>query len=442
MSDLAYPQRMITRLLNDASKVLGLKVVGLGLGFGLQIAIARWLGVEAFGTYTFCLSIAGIAVIIANLGVPAAAVRFVAQYASSSEWRKLKGFLIWSFALTAISSVACLVLTWLAVGLVVEVMPENSGPPMYVLTLLIVPYALLRLCDSVLRGFGEPVLAYWAENIGRPLLLLTAVGVAVSLGHPATAMTLALLTLGTFVVLGVVQTRFVLRRAGRTLAVRPAGYARQLWWSTALPLLLLASFQTVHDKVDILALGALASTAEVGVYHAASKIAGLLAIGLVSINAMLAPRVAALYHAGRSDELQTLLDQVMIWYLAPAVLGLLGFVVFGEHLLGAFGEDFRSGYFALLLIGLGQLLSASAGPVLLLLNMTGLQAISARIFALSIVVNVALNFLLIPRFGINGAAAASAVSLGLWNFVMLLVVRKQLQIHCHLLRVRYGLRWN
>ena len=68
------------------------------------------------------------------------------------------------------------------------------------------------------------------------------------------------------------------------------------------------------------------------------------------------------------------------------------------------------------------------GPVGLLLNMTGHERETAKGVAISAVLNMVLNFLLIPRWGITGAAVATTVSMIAWNLLLAWQVNTKLTI--------------
>jgi len=104
-------------------------------------------------------------------------------------------------------------------------------------------------------------------------------------------------------------------------------------------------------------------------------------------------------------------------------------------LLSLFGADFVAGYPALIILTAGMIVNAAAGPVGLLLNMTGHQRLCAKIFGTSALINVVLNALLIPQLGIVGAALATAATMILWNLWLLIMVARKLDLHPSLIRI-------
>jgi O-antigen/teichoic acid export membrane protein len=93
-----------------------------------------------------------------------------------------------------------------------------------------------------------------------------------------------------------------------------------------------------------------------------------------------------------------------------------------------FGAAYAGAAAPLAILASGQLVNATAGPVAALLSMTGHERDVGAVFTMAAIINVLLNIFLIPRFGINGAAAATAVSLAFWNIALFVRVRSRLGI--------------
>ena len=93
-----------------------------------------------------------------------------------------------------------------------------------------------------------------------------------------------------------------------------------------------------------------------------------------------------------------------------------------------FGEEYADGRIALAILCVGQLTNALVGSVGFLLNMTGNERDVAKGFAIAAIINIALNLVLIPLFGIEGAAFATAVSMMVWNVLLYRQARAKLGI--------------
>ena len=104
-------------------------------------------------------------------------------------------------------------------------------------------------------------------------------------------------------------------------------------------------------------------------------------------------------------------------------------LVFSEDIMHLAGEEFIAGSVALILVCLGQIINSIVGSVGYLNTMTGHPQLNLIGSVIAMAVNVVLNLLLIGPLGINGAAIATAASLGVGNIINFIFMYKNLKIH-------------
>ncbi len=103
--------------------------------------------------------------------------------------------------------------------------------------------------------------------------------------------------------------------------------------------------------------------------------------------------------------------------------------------MGVFGTEFKAGYSTLVALTLGRLLSGLAGSVSFLMTMTNYQAQAAKVFAMAVVLNIVLNSVMIPIWGIFGAGCATALTTVVWKVVMLAFVRRNIGVNPTVFRI-------
>ena len=103
-------------------------------------------------------------------------------------------------------------------------------------------------------------------------------------------------------------------------------------------------------------------------------------------------------------------------------------MLLGEPILKIFGEEFTPGRTALNILILGPIFTSFTGAVGLVLNMTGNQNYTAFAVGSSAVLNIIMNSVLIPIWGINGAATATTTSLIIINTMKIIFVKQKLGI--------------
>ncbi|OGD27397.1 MAG: hypothetical protein A2Y56_03390 [Candidatus Aminicenantes bacterium RBG_13_63_10] len=203
----------------------------------------------------------------------------------------------------------------------------------------------------------------------------------------------------------------------------PAVYERKKLFSFSWPLLFsfLMGYLIVWN--DTLFLGVLRSPREVGVYGAAQRTALLLTFILGALVAIFGPLVADFLSRDKKEDLSRHFKTVVYWAFSLTLPLAALLVIFARPVLRFFGEAFTAaagplivlagGWAAHALLGLG-------GTVITMSGRSKLQLLN-NIFLLA--VNVALHLLLIPRYGILGAAAATAGSVVLYDILTLAEVR-------------------
>jgi O-antigen/teichoic acid export membrane protein len=211
-------------------------------------------------------------------------------------------------------------------------------------------------------------------------------------------------------------------------------YRTREWLGVALPLVFISAMHLALSQIDILMVGILLTPADAGVYAAAARIGAFVIFGLIAVNGIVAPMIARLFTEGHRTALQHMVTLAGRAGLAFALVAALALAVFGDWILSLFGPAFPKGYGALLILVAGQLINAFAGSVGFLMTMTGHERQAAKIMLLSLALNILLNAVLIPVWGLEGAATATAITTALWNLAMLGYVKRRLGIHSSAIR--------
>lgn len=424
------PTKDILSVLQAGGIVMIIQILGLGITFLSQVFFARWMGAHEFGLYTYGLAWAVLFSVPAAAGLPLTTIRFVADGLAHSKWGAVRGVINWSL-LTSMS--VGLIIVMIAVG-TIYVLNSIYGlayPIQLGIAFVIVPLlALLRVQSGIFRGFGWPALAQLPDPLLRNFFLIGIFYLLWSRGFIVTAEWALLITVGVLVFLNGLQVTLYMRHVPTHISGAVPIYESSTWLKTSLPLLLVAGFQVIVERTDIIMLGLLQEAKDVSVYFACSRVAGLILIVLTALSALSASKIAKLFSLNKLNDLELFMKSIVQWIFWPSV-ALAGFlVIFGTHILSFFGDVYTSGYDILLILIACQLINAIVGPALLLLNMTGFEGQSAKVFGWSCLLNVALNAVLIPYFSIIGAAIATGVTIIFWNVWLVVIVKKQLGILC------------
>lgn len=418
------------RVARGTAGTFALKLCSTLLYFVIGVLLARMLGTAGYGAYAYAMACVGLLGVPALLGLDNLLIRNVSVLHSEFAWGRLNGLLAWANRQVLRASLAVMVLAGLATwALEGRLEPEMLAALQVVLVLLPL-VTLTRLRQATLQGLDRVVSGQVPELILAPLLVLAGIlAFRFVPGLELTApMAVGLNTLGAGVAFLVGAA--LLRRALPLAVVQARPEFRgSEWIRSALPLVLLASMHILNSRVDTLMLGAIRGAEAVGIYGVASRGAEFVTFLLMAANPALAPVAARLHAGGDSEALQRMITRAVRVILAASLPVAIFLIGFGDRFLLIYGNDFLPGRVALGVLGFAQLVNVAAGPVGLLLIMTGHERDAARAVALSAALNAALNAALIPRWGVEGAALATAASLIVWNLLLAGWVVRRLGIH-------------
>jgi O-antigen/teichoic acid export membrane protein len=185
----------------------------------------------------------------------------------------------------------------------------------------------------------------------------------------------------------------------------------------------------VISRVDRLILGFYWPSAEVGVYQAAGQISLILVVILSAFNMILMPMIADHYHRGDMRQLEELFRVNTKWGIYAIAPLMLVITFIPSDVMGViFGSDYIDGAAALVILCLGQFVNIATGATGTLLIMTGRQTTWFRLSIVALVANLTLNLTLIPRWGMIGAATATATTVGALLLSSLLIVNRTLRL--------------
>jgi O-antigen/teichoic acid export membrane protein len=189
-----------------------------------------------------------------------------------------------------------------------------------------------------------------------------------------------------------------------------------------------ALFSQLLFWTDLFVLTRYATDTEVGVYSAALRAGQVLMLFLTSVSLMFSPFVADLHNRGETQRLDRLFKALTRWTLAATIPAFLVLVVAPSEVLRLFGSEFAGGRTALLILLAGQFVNVATGSVGFVLIMVGRTGWDLIVYAGSLVLDLALALWLCPRYGIEGAAVANAVTFALSKWARLALVTRFVRI--------------
>jgi O-antigen/teichoic acid export membrane protein len=180
------------------------------------------------------------------------------------------------------------------------------------------------------------------------------------------------------------------------------------------------------NRGDILALGTTVSAHELAPSTAASRYAALRVLGLAAASAVGAAVMRDYWRQNDRENLQHAIDRsagVAAIFALPLALV---FIIMPQPLLRLYGPGYVAGDTALRLLALGQLINALTGPVSLIVIVCDLTRAYAIVMGGAVLLLMGLLVVLIPPFGLVGAASAALLALITLNLGLALLIKRRL----------------
>lgn len=410
---------------------LGVATVARGIGLVNAALLARLLQPTEYGLYSYAYALVALLTIPAQFGIPTVVTREVATAESLSQWGLGRGVIRWAHGCIAAFS---LVILAIAAGVLLFAAGDLSTGELitYAVAMILVPVlALDALRGATLIGLRRVVLGQLPANLIRPLIMLVVLLVAF-LAVPAllaSAYQAMILLVAAAVAAYLAGSAILLYVRPHELAHAQPSYAVRQWNLSALPIGLSSGLQLVNQYASIVLLGIFATKAEVGQYQIAVLGASMIVMALQAVNATLSPYFARAIARDDRPALQQFMTRSAQLALLAAVPLLVIYAIFGVQLLDLFfGAAYRDAWLSLMILAAGQLANAATGSSGTLLYMSRYERDVAIAVGISAASSVMLNLILIPLFGMEGAAIATAASMAIWNLVLWGQVWRRLHI--------------
>ncbi len=419
---------MIKELYSGSAQVFLLRISWAIIGFVGQILIARLLGVESYGQYSLIFAWLAVLCLPGKLGFDESSVKFLSKYYADGRIDRLYAFVKYATHYVLLASVSIAIGSFVVISLAGVV--EESVLKTWGIGLLCLPLMCMNsLRQGMLRGMKKFLFSQLPDSTIRPLIVIFAI-VILHFGLRWNIELNELMWISFFALL----VAFVIGRIWLTRALpSPAqkedcNLTNDQWLKTSAWMTMLSASILILNRTDILMLGAMQETSEVGLYSAAVRLATLFTFGLAAVNMAIGPLLSSAHTKGDSAGIQKLMQKAALISIGVSLAMLIGMWLFGEYALSLFGKEYLSAQVVFYVLSASHLVSALTGPTSTLMNMSGHHKRVALLFAMAAGFNVLLNYILIPSYGILGAAVATFISASLWKLYSIYFVVVKLQI--------------
>ncbi|HXG40036.1 MAG TPA: flippase, partial [Candidatus Limnocylindrales bacterium] len=399
------------------------KLFAWGSRLVLAVVLARTLGAEGYGLYNLGLVVPTIAASFVVLGLDAALVRYVSVFRRRDDAPRVWGAILVGVGLPGLLGLGAAGVIFLAADLIAErLLSAPQAAPLLRISCLLVPaMALNRELGATLQGLKRIELAVLAEQFVQPITRFALVlGALLVVGLDA-ATALVASTLGTLTATGLL-TRSVHRLFSLRRSLRAAQPEVRTFLAFSLPVYFSNVVGTLGSNLQAILLSALDTLRSVGIFAVASSVNLLASLFHGAVVQAAMPIFAEIHDRGDRRGLEHLYQTTSKWTFSLNLPLFIAVALTPDAILSIFGRDFAAGAAALVILTFESLVNSGTGTSGAVLDMTGHTRVKFVNSTLSVGLSIGLSLLLIPVWGLIGAALAALGSTAIVNLLRVLEV--------------------
>ena len=423
------------RLASQSTIIFGARLAGAGLIFLVQALIARIWGAELLGEYLIVIATVNLIAVVMPLGFHTVGTYFAAEYRARGERRQFISFMTRSYG----HIVAALVLVLLAGHPLLDLLGQGKSvlaQHFIPIVLLAFATAMIYISGALLVGLKRPLSGYFADTIFRPIIVTAAFLATMSFALPAEGFSVMLWAMAAgSVVIAVVHFGFAVTSLSRipdTTALRPSEAAR--WWRFALPWVLISLATDFFFDIDLLLLSHALSREELAIFGVCTRLFSLVSFGVAAVYAVTMPDMfESEANADREAFKRKVGDANFVASLISIVL-FAGMSIVAPLLLMLFGPSFSAGAAPLAVLCLALVVRSVMGPASLVLSIHDRPYASLPFVGMGIGSLVLCNWLLVPAWGLMGAALSALIAITVWSVGLWWVTLRTAQMDVSILQ--------
>jgi len=396
------------------------------VGFGFNLVLARRLGVEQTGVYFLAFALITVASVLSKRGLDGAALKYASRHIALSDWVAVKTTYLSAVRTVGLTSAVFSVVFVTCGQLIAKFVfgKPDLAEVIPVMALGIIPLAMLHLHAQLLKSARYIGTSLFLQNGSISLAILAALllfpGIDSARDAAVTYVVAALAVFALIVFLWLNISRF------NHFATDWAIDRAELHSSSNSLYIVSMVNQIILPWSALILLGIWGTQEEAGQFGIARRLAMLINFAYLAVESITGPKFAGLFAVNDLQAVRFVAGRAtLLISLVATPVGVL-FFVFPEWILGWFGPGFSGAVTVLVVMSAGQLVNALTGSVASLLVMSGHEKDYRNVTVVAGIVNLALGLLLIPYWGAEGAAWATAIAVGGLNLLGLVIVRRRL----------------
>lgn len=437
INNILKNDKNLYELISGMSTSLFFKIIGILLGYIFTLLISKYYGAHSMGVFTIVYTVLMIFTVISKFGTDTSTLKFFSVYSKHENFEIMKQLY---FTILLFIIPLSIFLSWILYFFADEIATiifkkPNLKEYFQLLSFGILPLTLFSIHKEALRAMKQIAIYSFFQNAS--LFLLGSITIYILYLTNIITDTMQLLS----IILFSIWINFIISSLLFFYKIKSYIYLNKMkdkkklsinmkqLLEVSTPLFFANSLALMMFWTDTIMLGIYKSESEVGIYSVAYKISMLVNIFIIAINTVGVPKIAQYWGDQEIHKIKDITQKtakVVFWLSLPITLILY---IFSSNILKVFGEDFTIGNTTLIILTIGQYIIINLSLASNILKMTDKQKVFQKIMILSLIINISLNYFLIPIYGMDGAAISSIISFLFMHLASILMVHNYYSIN-------------
>ncbi len=428
---------MLSKIPSQSGKIAKEATISfIGMGFGdftrylFTAVLARFAGAEFLGIFSLASSVTRIGEVFGIAGMNSGVMRFVSRLDKQTEIDEIIQRILSGLKLGLMFGIVIMILQiafadWLAF----EVFNGSELlKTVIIISAISLPFSTI-MTISAFATQGYKLLKYKVIvlNIIRPSIMLVCVLISISFFTKEASIKYPLLISAVFSSFAAVIFLRKLTKL-KMSQIFSGGIDKELL-RFSYPLMFVTILGTFLHWMDIIMLGYFTDTTTVGLYHPAARTAGLLRTVLLAFMGIFAPMMSEYHRQGYIGEMGKLYKLTVRWIISLSLPLAIILILYSKKIMLLFGVNYLSASNALIVLTSAAFLQTIFGSGGQTLTMSGFTKINLVNSIIVVLINISLNIIWIPQFGIVGAASATFTSFLLLGLLRIIEVQYLIKLN-------------
>lgn len=413
-------------LLKNSSLAFVLQLSGKLFAYLFSLTITQVLGATAWGIFTICFTILNFTVMIGVLGFNSAITRIFSQKNNNNLNIIANSYKRFIPPIFFINLITTFIIYIYAEYLATTIFHKPYLIPYIKISAFgIIPFIFIYINSSILISIKKFKLFSFLRftSIYLFAFLVFHIVILISINNPiAPILSFIIALITTSLISFYYVYKYILKKYNDT---SKKYISFKAIFKISFPLMLSSSMIFIMGWIDNFMLGVMVSDKELGLYNICSRLAVLMLFALEAISNISAPKISEIYSSGNINQLKNYTQKTAIFSILVSIPSFLVLFIFPEFILNLFGKEFTYAVTTLRILLIGKVIFSFAGPVNLMMSMTKYEKAAKNIIFFSTILNIVLNYFLINKYGISGAAIATSISYFTWKAISLYFVKKK-----------------